>query len=76
MKYSPVSKEGRVVIPAAMRTKYGFKKGIRVAFLEEGGKLFLEPVDKKYFDRFAGILGTKGKALKSLMEDKKREREL
>ena len=74
MKYSPVSKEGRVVIPAAMRKKYGFKKGIRVAFLEEGGKLFLEPVDKKYFDRFAGILPEKGKATTTLLEERKRER--
>ena len=76
MKYPIVSKDGRVVIPAAIREKYRIRKGMRVAFLEEGGKLFIEIVNKEYFDRFAGILGKNGKALKSLMEDKKREREL
>jgi hypothetical protein len=38
---------------------------------EDGGEM-----GKSYFESFAGILGTEGKLLKSLMDDKKKEREL
>jgi hypothetical protein len=44
--------------------------------IERDGKLIIQPLDKNYFLSMAGILGTDGTMLKSLMEDKKREREL
>ncbi len=52
------------------------KKGMKVAFIEQNGKLLIQPLDKNYFESLAGILGTDGEMLKSLQEDKKREREL
>jgi AbrB family looped-hinge helix DNA binding protein len=39
MVTSIVTVKGQVVIPAAMRRKFGIKKGSRVAFIEEQGKL-------------------------------------
>lgn len=76
MKYPVVSEGGRVVIPAMLRKKYRIRKGMRVAFREEVGKLIIEPIGKGYFDGFAGILETKGKAVRALLSDRRREREL
>jgi hypothetical protein len=52
------------------------KNGTKVAFIEQGDKVFVQPLDKEYFNKLAGVLDEKGKMLKSLMEDKKKEREL
>ncbi len=76
MVTSRVTVKGQVVVPAAMRRKFGIKKGSRVAFIEEKGKLLIRPIDNKYFEGMAGILGTEGSMFKSLREDKKKEREL
>lgn len=76
MESSVVTVKGQIVVPARIRRKFGIKKGTKVAFVEQQGKLMLEPLNKDYFANLAGTLGTKGKMLKSLMEDKKREREL
>ena len=76
METSVVTVKGQVVVPANIRRKFGIKKGTKIAFIEQNGKLIIQPLDKNYFESLAGILGTEGKMLKSLMEDKKREREL
>ncbi len=76
METSVVTIKGQIVVPAKIRQKFGIKKGTKIAFIEQNGKLIIQPLDKNYFESLAGILGTEGKMLKSLMEDKKREREL
>jgi AbrB family looped-hinge helix DNA binding protein len=76
METSIVTTKGQVVIPAKIRKKFGIKNGTKVAFIEEGGKVLIQPLDKNYFENLAGILNEKGKMLKSLMDDKKKEREL
>lgn len=76
METSIVTVKGQVVVPARIRRKFGIKKGTRVAFIEREGKLVMQPLDKNYFESLAGILGTDGRLLKSLMQDKKKEREL
>lgn len=76
METSVVTVKGQIVVPVKIRRKFGIKKGTKIAFIEEHGKLFIRPLDKSYFESLAGILGTEGKLLKSLMEDKKKEREL
>jgi AbrB family looped-hinge helix DNA binding protein len=76
METSVVTVKGQVVVPANIRRKFGIKKGTKIAFIEQNGKLIIQPLDKNYFESLAGILGTDGKMLKSLMDDKKREREL
>ena len=76
METSIVTVKGQIVVPANIRRKFGIKKGTKIAFIEQHGKLFIQPLDKSYFESLAGVLGTEGKLLKSLMEDKKREREL
>lgn len=76
METSIVTIKGQVVVPAKIRQKFGIKKGTKIAFIEQNGKLMIQPLDKSYFENLAGILGTHGKMMKSLMEDKKKEREL
>jgi AbrB family looped-hinge helix DNA binding protein len=76
METSVVTVKGQVVVPAKIRRKFGIKKGTKIAFIEQNGKLLIQPLDKNYFETMAGILGTNGDMLKALMEDKKREREL
>jgi AbrB family looped-hinge helix DNA binding protein len=76
MEISAVTVKGQIVIPARIRRKFGIKKGTRVAFVEQQGKLILQPLNKDYFANLAGVLDTKGKLLQSLIESKKKEREL
>ena len=72
MKYSIVSTNGRITIPVTIRKKLKIRAGIKVAFLEQEGKLKVEPIDKDYFRRLADILGTKGKAVRALLEERRR----
>lgn len=76
METSVVTVKGQIVVPVNIRRKFGIKKGMKIAFIEQEGKLIIRPLDKSYFESLAGILGTEGKILKSLKGDKKREREL
>lgn len=76
METSVVTSKGQIVVPSKIRYKFKMKRGTKVAFIEQNGKLILQPLDKNYFESLAGILGTDGDMLKGLMEDKKREREL
>ena len=76
METSVVTTKGQIVVPSKIRTKFGIKKGTKVAFIEQNGKLIIQPLDQNYFKSLAGILGTEGDMLKSLMEDKKKERDL
>ena len=76
METSVVTVKGLIKIPAKIRHNFRIKKGTKVAFIEQQGKLTLQPLHKDYFANLAGILGTKGKLLRSLLESKKKEREL
>lgn len=74
MEIAVVNSKRQIVIPVSIRRKYGIKNGSKVAFIEKEGKLIVQPLNKDYFNNLAGILGEKGKMLKSLMDDKKKER--
>jgi AbrB family looped-hinge helix DNA binding protein len=75
METSIVTAKGMITVPVRIRRKFGIKKGTKVAFVEQDGKLIMQPLDRDYFMGMAGILGTKGKLLKALMDERKRERE-
>jgi AbrB family looped-hinge helix DNA binding protein len=75
METSVVTAKGMITVPTEIRRKFGIKKGTKVAFIEQDGKLIIQPLSKDYFMKMAGVLGTKGKLLKALMEETKRERE-
>ena len=66
----------RLTLPASIRNRLGIPKRTRLTLSLKNGKLMIEPLGKSYFESLAGILGTKGRMMKSLMEGKKRECEL
>jgi len=76
METSVVTSKGQVVIPSKLRRKYGIKNGTRIHFYEVNGEIRLVPVTPELIDKNIGLLGTRGKLMRALMEEKKREREL
>lgn len=76
METGYVTTKGQLVIPSKMRRKYGIKPGTRINFFEEKDGIKIIPVTPEIIDTNKGFLGTGGKLLKALMEEKKKEREL
>ncbi len=76
METSIVTTKGQIVIPSKIRRRYNIKNGTKVHFYEENGQIKLVPVTTEMIRENFGIMGTKGKMLKALMEEKKKEREL
>jgi AbrB family looped-hinge helix DNA binding protein len=54
--YATVKAKGQIVIPACLRRKFGIEEGTRVAFLEERGRLFFQPVTDMFIDSVKGML--------------------
>lgn len=76
METAIVTTKGQIVIPSKIRHRHGISKGTRVCFLEQGSDIVLRPVTDDYIDGLKGSLGTGGKAMKALLEEKRRERDL
>ena len=92
MESAIVGAKGQVVIPKKIRAMFHIKQGTRVHFearngevvltlrlaprLPAVGSLRIPPLTPRYFERTAGCLGAGGKALKFLLEEKRREQEL
>jgi AbrB family looped-hinge helix DNA binding protein len=74
MDGSRVTVKGQVVIPSGIRRRHRIRKGTRVCFLERGRDIVLRPVTDEYFDEVKGMVNTKGRALRALLEYKKEER--
>jgi len=68
-----VTSKGQLVIPARLRKRLGIKKGTRVAFTEENGRLIVQPVTREFIARLKGSLKGSG-ALEYLLAERKRER--
>jgi AbrB family looped-hinge helix DNA binding protein len=58
--YATVKAKGQVVIPVDVRRKFRIDEGTRVAFLEEKGRLFLQPVTDEFIDSMKGVLAGRG----------------
>jgi AbrB family looped-hinge helix DNA binding protein len=73
---SVVTTKGQLVIPARLRRRYGIKKGTRVTFLEDGGRIIVQPITHEFIRGLRGSLKEEPSALASLLESRKRERAL
>lgn len=60
IEYATVKAKGQVVIPVDVRRKFQIDEGTRVAFVEEGGRLFIQPVTDEFIDGMKGILAGRG----------------
>jgi len=67
-----VSSKGQVVIPAEIRRKFNLQRGKRLAVFVEDEKIILKPVED-LLRRGRGLLPQKGKALKILLEERRKE---
>ena len=71
-----VTSKGQLVIPARLRRRFGIRKGTLVSFLDDGGRLIVQPVTAEFIRSLRGSLKAEPSALKALLEDRKRERSL
>lgn len=76
MDKAVVTVKGQVVIPSRLRRRFGIKKGTQVYLYEREGEIIIKPITDEYIRAMAGMIGTKGRLLKALMEEKTKEREL
>lgn len=60
---------GRIVIPAALRKKYGIKNGTKIIVTDIGDAILLKPVTEQYLRSLQGSLKGRG-GLKTLMEER------
>jgi AbrB family looped-hinge helix DNA binding protein len=60
IEYATVKAKGQVVIPVAIRRKFQIDEGTRIAFLEDGGRLFIQPVTDEFIEGMKGILAGRG----------------
>ena len=73
---SVVTTKGQLVIPARLRRRFGIKKGTTVTFLEDGGRIIMQPVTPEFIRGLRGSLKKEPSALAILLEERKRERDL
>jgi len=76
IQVSVVTTKGQLVIPARLRRRFGIKKGTTVTFLEEGGRIIMQPVTPEFIRGLRGSLKKEPSALAILLEARKRERDL
>ena len=72
-----VTSKGQLAIPAKLRRKYNIKKGTRINFIEDGGKIVMQPVTREYIHSFCGIFKLKPgekPATQELLEDRAEEK--
>jgi AbrB family looped-hinge helix DNA binding protein len=71
---SVVTSKGQLVIPARLRRRFGIKKGTLIAFVEEDGRMVMQPVTREFIRSLRGSLKGDPSALKVLLEERRRER--
>ena len=70
-----VTTKGQIVIPSKIRRKYNIKKGTKLYIEERGDELVLKAVTPEYFGKIAGVLQTKGKLSRMLLEERSKDKE-
>lgn len=75
METTVVTTKGQIVIPSKIRSRHKIKKGTKLCIIEKGDQIILQPLTEEYFEKMAGILNTKGKLTKALLEERQKELE-
>lgn len=66
--------KGQIVIPAALRRKYGIKNGTKIIVTDIGDAIVLKPVTEQYLRNLQGSLKGRG-GLKTLVEERRKDKE-
>lgn len=69
-----VTSKGQIVIPLALRQKYGIKEGTRIIVTDNGDSITLKPITEQYLRSLRGSLKGRG-SLKALAEERRKDRE-
>jgi AbrB family looped-hinge helix DNA binding protein len=73
---SVVTTKGQLVIPARLRRRFGIRRGTRVSFTEDGGRIIIQPITREFIRSLRGSLKGDGSLLDGLLEERKRDRRL
>jgi AbrB family looped-hinge helix DNA binding protein len=73
--FSTVTTKGQLVIPSRLRKKLGIHKGTQVTFIEDNGRLVVQPLTPEFVRKLRGSLKAEKSALKVLSEERRRERD-
>jgi len=65
--------KGQIVIPAKIRARFKIKKGTQVNVYDDGKRIIVEPIADDPIEEGRGMLKTRGKILRALVEDRKKE---
>jgi AbrB family looped-hinge helix DNA binding protein len=65
--------KGQIVIPAKIRARFKIKKGTQVNVYDDGKRIIVEPLADDPIEEGRGMLKTRGKILRALVEDRKKE---
>lgn len=71
-----VTSKGQLVIPARLRRRFDIKKGTLVAFVEDEGRIIVQPVTHEFIRGLRGSLKGEPSALEVMVKERKRERTL
>ncbi len=71
-----VTTKGQLVIPARLRRRFGIRRGTLVSFLEDDGRIIIQPITREFIESLQGSLKGKPSALDYLLQERKRERGL
>jgi len=70
---SVVTTKGQLVIPARLRRRFGIKKGTMVTFVEDNGRIIVQPVTRDFIRSLRGSLKGEPSALRGLLDARKRD---
>ena len=65
--------KGQIVIPAEIRKKLNINKGTRVNVYQDGDRIVVEPLPDDPVSQGRGMLRTRGRVLKALIADRRKE---
>ena len=68
-----VTARGQIVIPVALRRKYGIKKGTRIIVTDNRDAIVLKPVTEQYLKNLQGSLKGKG-GFKALLYERRKDK--
>ena len=68
--------KGQIVIPAEIRMRFKIRKGTQVNVYDDGKRIIVEPLPDDPIEEGRGMLKTRGKILRALLQDRKKESKL
>ena len=74
METSVLTSKGQLLIPKRLRSKYGIKSGVKVAFIETPAGVILKPMDENFFNQFVGMLKDEAPSMEEYKAWKKEEK--